>query len=175
MNTQTGQGRIHLYCGDGKGKTTAAMGLALRAAGSGKRVAIVQFLKDGTSHEIQVLQTLPQVTVFAGKVCAAFAWNMTTQQRMDTKALHTALLQAALAQPCDVLVLDEICAAYALALVDESIVKVLVTQKPASLELVLTGRDPADFMMQAADYCTVMQKEKHPFDKGVPAREGIEF
>ncbi|MEG1322444.1 MAG: cob(I)yrinic acid a,c-diamide adenosyltransferase, partial [Ruthenibacterium sp.] len=69
------RGQIHLYYGDGKGKTTAAMGLALRAAGSGKRVVIVQFLKDGTSHEIQMLQKLPQVRVFCGKVCEAFAWN----------------------------------------------------------------------------------------------------
>ncbi|MEG2435198.1 MAG: cob(I)yrinic acid a,c-diamide adenosyltransferase [Ruthenibacterium sp.] len=169
------RGQIHLYYGDGKGKTTAAMGLALRAAGSGKRVVLVQFLKDGTSHEVQMLQKLPQVTALCGKVCAAFAWNMTAQQKQDTAALHTENLKKALALPCDVLILDEICAAVTLHLVDETLIKTLVCAKPAALELVLTGRDPADFMLQNADYATEMVLRKHPYETGLPAREGIEF
>ncbi|MDD3429004.1 MAG: cob(I)yrinic acid a,c-diamide adenosyltransferase [Oscillospiraceae bacterium] len=168
-------GKIHLYCGEGKGKTTAAMGLALRAIGAGRRVTIVQFLKDGTSHEVQLLKTMPCVKVFAGKVCEAFVWNMTPQQKQQTTQLHNQQLQAALETPCDMLILDEICAAYGLGLVDAEKVKTLVTQKPLDTELVLTGRDPADFMMENADYITEMVKIKHPFDKGQPARAGIEY
>lgn len=169
------QGKIHLYYGDGKGKTTAAMGLALRAAGSGKRVVIVQFLKDGTSHEVQLLEKIANIQVLSGKVCAAFVFHMTEQQKKDTAILHTKNLQKALQLPCDVLILDEICASVAQHVIDENLVKTLVCEKPAALELVLTGREPADYMLQQADYATQMMARKHPYEKGTPARMGIEF
>ena len=163
---ETARGLVHIYCGDGKGKTSCAAGLALRAAHSGMQVAILQFLKDGTSHEMQALAALPNVTVLAGKVCEAFFWNMTDQEKTATRRLHDELLDKAAALPCDLLVLDEACAAVNLKLVD--------TDKLRAL-LVLTGRDPADFLLDRADYITEMVKRRHPFDKGIPAREGIEF
>lgn len=169
------QGMVHLYHGDGKGKTTAAMGLALRAAASGKRVAILQFLKDGDSHEVKMLAKLPNVTVLAGKVCSAFSWNMTPRQLQETRELHDQLLQKALELNCDVLVLDEVCGACSTNLLSMEPLQQLLEHKPQGLEIVMTGRNPQPCLLERADYITEMVKRKHPFDKGVAAREGIEY
>ena len=169
------RGMIHLYHGDGKGKTTAAMGLALRAAGSGKRVVIVQFLKDGTSHEVRMLSKLPGVTVLAGKACSVFTWDMTEEQKKATRELHDKNLKKALAASCDLLVLDEVCGACTQGLVTQEPLQQLTEHKPEGLELVLTGRNPQPFMLEHADYITEMVKRRHPFDRGIAAREGIEF
>ena len=99
-------GLLHLYYGDGKGKTTAAMGLALRALGSGKRVVIVQFLKGGQSGEIPLLEQLG-ATVYRGKAGQKFVFQMNEAEKAATRALQNKNLAAALAQPCDMLVLDE--------------------------------------------------------------------
>lgn len=171
---ETARGLVHIYCGDGKGKTSCAAGLALRAAHSGMQVVILQFLKDGTSHEMQALAALPNVTVLAGKVCEAFFWNMTDQEKTATRRLHDELLDKAAALPCDLLVLDEACAAVNLKLVDTDKLRALLDRNDRP-ETVLTGRDPADFLLDRADYITEMVKRRHPFDKGIPAREGIEF
>ena len=169
---------IHLYCGDGKGKTTAAMGLALRAIGHGKRVAVVQFLKNGKSGELAPL-----------KLLGAFVLS-------ETRHLNDENLKKALAFPCDVLILDEVCAACRLGMVDEDLLRDYVTGNrgrrdsefntasegediPDNLrnipEVVLTGREPAQWMLDAADYITEMKAERHPYEHGVRAREGIEF
>ena len=171
---ETARGLVHLYCGDGKGKTSCAAGLALRAAHAGMRVVILQFLKDGSSHEMRALAALPNVTVLAGKVCEAFFWNMTGEQKAATRRLHDELLDRAAALPCELLVLDEACAAVNLGLVDAGRLRA-VLDRPGRPETVLTGRDPADFLVERADYITEMAKRRHPFDKGIPAREGIEF
>ena len=99
-------GLLHLYYGDGKGKTTAAMGLALRALGSGKRVVIVQFLKGGQSGEIPLLEQLG-ATVYRGKAGQKFVFQMNEAEKAATRTLQNQNLAAALAQPCDLLVLDE--------------------------------------------------------------------
>ena len=93
-------GLLHLYYGDGKGKTTAAMGLALRALGSGKRVVIVQFLKGGQSGEIPLLEQLG-ATVYRGKAGQKFVFQMNEAEKAATRALQNQNLAAALAQPCD--------------------------------------------------------------------------
>ena len=166
---ETARGLVHIYCGDGKGKTSCAAGLALRAAHSGMQVVILQFLKDGTSHAMQAL-----AAVLAGKVCEPFFWNMTDQEKTATRRLHDELLDKAAALPCDLLVLDEACAAVNLKLVDTDKLRALLDRSDRP-ETVLTGRDPADFLLDRADYITEMVKRRHPFDKGIPAREGIEF
>lgn len=162
---------LHLYFGSGKGKTTAAAGLALRALGHGKKVVVVQFLKDGTSGEIEPLRRLG-AAVFA---CpnAKFTWLMTPQEKAAALAHNTQTLEAALQMPCELLILDEACAALRAALLPEALLQKAVLNAP--YEVVLTGRDPADWMLQNADYITEFTARRHPYEKGIPAREGIEY
>lgn len=168
------RGLVHLYWGDGKGKTTAAMGLALRALGSGRRVVIVQFLKGGRSGEIPLLQSLG-AQVLRGKAGTKFSARMDEGERAETRALHTQHLRQALELAADLLVLDEACAALEKGLVDEALLRHAVLEKPQPQELALTGRRPADWMLDAADYSTELRCHRHPYARGVPAREGVEF
>lgn len=168
------QGLIHLYYGEGKGKTTAAMGLALRAIYAGKKVVILQFLKGRASGEIILLEQLG-VKIYRGKYGNAFVSEMSDAERAETKALHMRNLQAAVAENADVLILDEVCAVWQLDMAERTRLREIVLQKPTEQELVLTGRKPAAWMIEAADYCTEMKCHKHPFQKGIAAREGVEF
>ena len=173
-------GLIHLYYGLGKGKTTAALGLMLRASGCGKRVVLVQFLKDSSCGELQQLALLPDITVLRGKARgAAFSWDMTDEQKRMTRDIHDENLKKAIALAengeCDLLVLDEALDAYQLGLLSDELLKKIVLQKPGALELIITGHDPTAWILEKADYITEMVKIKHPFDDGVTARRGIEF
>lgn len=168
------QGLVHLYWGDGKGKTTAAMGLALRALGGGLRVTAVQFLKDGSSSELAPLRGLG-AKVYAGNAGGKFVYQMTQAEKADIQARQTRLLKEALALPCDLLLLDEACAAWQLDMVDRDLLQQAVLQRPAGREVALTGREPAEWMRAAADYSTEMRCHKHPYEQGVTARKGVEF
>lgn len=168
------KGLVHLYCGDGKGKTTAAVGLALRALGAGRTVTVVQFLKDGQSGELALLRRLG-AAVYSGQPGMKFVFQMNGAEKAAARAAHDALLRRALAEPCDLLVLDEACAALALGMVDEALLKAAVQRRPAAREVCLTGRDPAPWMREAADYLTEMRCVRHPFAQGIAARRGVEF
>ena len=170
-------GLIHLYCGDGKGKTTAALGLALRAAGAGKQVVFTQFFKDGSSSEIEPLAALPGVRVFHADTVRGFYRNMTPTQREQAGKDYTALFQQVTqaAQEADLLILDEIVTACNRGVVPEKLVTDFLREKPARLEVVLTGRNPSAALLELADYITEMRKLRHPFDRGIGARKGIEF
>ena len=185
---------IHLYYGDGKGKTTAAMGLALRAIGHGKRVAVVQFLKNGKSGELAPLKLLGAF-VLSGEPETKFYKNMSKAEREETRHLNNENLKKALAFPCDVLILDEACAACRLGMVDEDLLRDYVlgtkgwrdsvsrTTEAEKFkcdernvpEIILTGREPTQWMLDAADYITEMKAERHPYEHGVRARQGIEY
>lgn len=170
-------GLIHVYCGDGKGKTTAAMGLAARAAGSGKRVVIAQFLKDGTSSELAPLSRLPGIEIIPQTRKFGFSWTLTSGERQEAAAYYAGLLEAAFAESAGagLLVLDEAVGCIGAGLLDEGRVLELLRDKPGELEVVLTGRGPSPALLDAASYVTEMCKRKHPFDSGVKARKGIEF
>lgn len=169
---------IHLYYGDGKGKTTAALGLAVRALGSGFRVVIVQFLKNHETGELSILDGLAGVTVLRGKEGSEFSFAMTEEQKEKTRRLHSLNLKAAMeladSGNCDMLVLDEVVGAYARDLIDRKLLEEFVRNKRPELELVMTGRNPATWMIDCADYASEIRKIKHPYDRGVPARTGIE-
>lgn len=173
-------GLIHFYFGNGKGKTTAALGLALRTVGYNKKVVIVQFLKDWKCGELQALSYLPNICVLRGKSSVGnFAFEMTNQEKKETKSIHDENLKKALELQikghCDLLILDEVVDAYKLGLLDTILFKNLLENKPISLELILTGHEYDEYICEQADYVTNMQKVKHPFDVGVSARKGIEF
>ena len=167
-------GLVHLYWGEGKGKTTAAMGLALRSLGAGRKVVVVQFLKGGPSGEIPLLEQLG-ARVFRGKAGQKFTFQMSEAEKAETKALQTENLRWALALEADLLVLDEACAAWQKDLADRELLKQAVLEKPEIQEVVLTGREPPDWLWEAADYITEMKCHRHPFEQGIPAREGVEF
>ena len=168
------KGLVHLYCGDGKGKTTAAMGLALRALGQGRRVVVVQFLKNGTSGELAPLKKLG-AAVYSGRPGAKFTFQMNAEEKAQATKENNARLAEALQQPCDLLILDEICAARNSGMLDEALAKQAVLERPQHREVVLTGRNPEAWMVEAADYITEMQPRRHPYEQGIPARKGIEF
>ena len=168
------KGLVPLYCGDGKGKTTAAIGLALRALGQGMQVVVVQFLKNGTSGELAPLKKLGAV-VYSGQPGAKFTFQMNAEEKAQATQENNARLAEALQQPSDLLILDEICAARNSGMVDEALAKQAVLERPQHREVVLTGRNPEAWMVEAADYITEMQPRRHPYEQGIPARRGIEF
>ena len=174
------QGLTHIYYGNGKGKTTAALGLALRAAGCGKNVVVVHFLKDWNCGELSSLELIPKVTVFQGKSSGGvFVRDMNDEQKAETKAIQDGNLKKALKLQakglCDLLILDEAIDAYQLGVLDSELFNGLLDNKPESLELVITGHRPTDDLTERADYVTEMVKRKHPYDMGVSARRGVEF
>ena len=170
-------GLVHLYCGDGKGKTTAAVGLAVRHSGRGGKVVFAQFLKDGTSGECCVLAKLG-VTVLAANPVGKFSFRMTEEEKAETAAALVRTFDAAtgfaVRERATLLVLDEICAAVNCGFLPEKTLTEFLESRPDSLEVVLTGRDPSENLQVHADYITEMKKRRHPFDEGVAAREGIE-
>ena len=167
-------GLLHFYYGDGKGKTTAAMGLALRALGAGQRVVILQFLKGGPSGEIPLLEQLG-AAVYRGKAGQKFVFQMNEAEKAATRALQNENLAAALAEQADLLVLDEAGSAWELDMVDKDLLQRVVLQRPARQECVLTGHAPVQWMLDAADYVTEMQCRRHPYQKGIAARRGVEY
>ena len=164
---------LHLYWGNGKGKTTAAMGLALRALGHGRRVVIVQFLKDGTSGEIAPLRAAGAAVYACPN--AKFTWLMDEADKAAAREASARALGRALAEPFDLLVLDEACAALKSGILDEALLRRAVAFAKNGREVVLTGRDPAPWLQEAADYSTEMRANKHPYADGIAAREGVEY
>ena len=171
-------GLIHLYCGDGKGKTTAAVGLSVRCAGAGGRVIFAQFFKDGTSSELRILETLPQVRVLFCPTQYGFFKRMSEERKAAAREDFTALLRSALAaarEGAELLVLDEAVSACNHGVIPEAELLDFLRHKPEGLEIAVTGRNPSEALMGEADYITEMVKRRHPFDAGVAARKGVEF
>jgi len=174
------RGLIHVYYGDGKGKTTAALGLAIRAAGCGKNVIIVQFLKNWKCGEHNTLSNIPNVTVLRGKTAKGkFIHEMNEEEKQETKTAQDECIKSAIALveegKCDVLILDEVIDAQRLGVIDPEILEEIIYNKPDIIELVITGHNPETRLLEYADYVTEMVKRKHPYDEGIKARQGIEF
>lgn len=170
---------VHIYCGDGKGKTTAAIGLSVRACGCGKKVLITRFLKTDHSGEVKALQALPGITVTPCERSFGFFTRMSEQQKKEAKVYYSQLLQTTLQRAVegayDLLVMDEIMAVCNYGLVEEPVVLDFLTSRPEELEVVLTGRNPSDKLIELADYVSEIKKIKHPYDRGIAARQGIEY
>lgn len=183
------RGLVQVYTGDGKGKTTAALGLAVRAVGHGLRVAMVQFMKGGgTTGEMAAAQNLaPYLTIRQfGYNCARRGTpacdHCGTCFRENRNPAH-GYAPAALAYArcicrdgaADVLILDEIAHAIRHGLLAAEEVLALLAAKPAPLEVVLTGRHMPPEIVARADLVTECRAVKHPLAAGVPARAGIEY
>lgn len=173
-------GLIHVYTGDGKGKSTAALGQVLRALGYGLRAYIVQFLKsrDSFSGEIGSLSQFHDNVelVRYHQVHPIFDPEVDVNQvRASVSEALDKAHKAMLSGDYDIVVLDEINNAAADGFVDIKTVVEFILSKPKTVELILTGRSAAQEVMDLADYVTEMKCVKHPFQKGIPARRGIEF
>lgn len=166
---------IHIYCGDGKGKTTAAIGLAVRMAGYNKKVLFMQFLKGSYTGELEILQKCENITVMRCDKNYGFFRSMTDSDKENIIKCHNENLEYVLknTDSFDMIVLDEIFAAYNYDLADREKVNEIVEKYKG--ELVMTGRDPQEWFVERADYVSEIKKIKHPYDRGITAREGIEF
>jgi len=170
---------IHLYYGNGKGKTTAALGLALRAAGAGKSVLICRFLKNNESGELVSLECIPNIEVMDCGCVKGFLPQLgEAEQAAAAVGQKTAFQRACRAmdeREYDLVVLDEVLWLKELGIVEESSICALAKKLGSRCEVVLTGGKAWDKIIACADYITHMEKIRHPYDGGTPARSGIEF
>lgn len=174
------EGYVQVYTGDGKGKTTAAIGLAIRAVGNGMKVKMIQFLKTGKTGELNIAKALgPNFEILRFESPKGFFWNLTEEKKIELKGeIRRAIGEAKKIlkeRACDILILDEIMGVLNNKLLSEEEVMELLDIKPADMELVLTGRNVPERILASADLVTEMKPIKHYFEKGVNAREGIEF
>ncbi len=172
-------GLVHIYCGSGKGKTSAALGLGLRACGRGFRVLLVRFLKDEHSGELNALKELDCFTVLKTPKTLPFTWKMTEKEKADYASYAKGMFEDALSavenNEYDMLILDEACAAAAYGMLDKNAVTAFLKTRPSTLEVVLTGRNPPEEWVELADYVSQIECIKHPFQRGIRERAGIEY
>ncbi|WP_105616224.1 cob(I)yrinic acid a,c-diamide adenosyltransferase [Vallitalea okinawensis] len=174
------KGLIQVYCGKGKGKTTAAIGQGVRAVGHGYKVIMIQFLKGNPTGEMESLKNLePHFKLFRFEKERDFFWNLTDEEKKDLsediknglnfarKVLDT--------RQCDVLILDEILGVIRNEIVPMDEVIDILDNKPAEIEVVLTGREVPEEIYQRANYVSTIEDTKHPFEEGIGARKGIEY
>lgn len=175
------QGLTFVYTGDGKGKTTAAMGLAVRAIGHGLKVKIYQFIKspDRTYGEKKILNMLG---VECEQLGIGFTWTKTPEEHREALKIGWPLAKAAvLSGDYDLVILDELNNALAIEAfpIDDVLpieeVKEMIKNKPSHVHLVITGRDAKEEIKNLADLVSVVQVEKHYYDEGITAIKGIEF
>jgi cob(I)alamin adenosyltransferase len=171
------QGLVQIFTGDGKGKTTAALGTVLRATGHGMRIFIVFFMKGEYPYgEQEVLRKLPNVSISSfGLNAFCDPNNLKPEEIEQAERALAAGREAMLSGKYDLVVLDEVNVAVAFKLIPLEKVVQLIREKPHRVELILTGRRADPKLIEMADLVTEMVKIKHPYDKGIPARKGIEF
>jgi len=169
---------LHLYLGDGKGKTTAALGLLFRAYGAGLSCFFVQFLKGTPTAELKALDRLgiPYLrTEDVKKFVPFMSEDELDACKKDHHACFAALLERVQCGDYDCIVLDEILDAVNLGMISEEQLVTFLEERKGKSEVILTGRDPSERLLSLADYVTEMKKKKHPYERGVAARRGIEY
>lgn len=173
-------GLVHVYCGYGKGKTTSAIGQGIRSTGRGLKVIMIQFLKGGPSGELKTLAKLePDFKVFRFEKERGFYKNLTFTELEELKMeIENAMKFAKKifdTKECDVLILDEILGVIENDILSEEDLITFIKYKPHNMELILTGRKLPDGLNEIADYISEIKAIKHPYEKGILAREGIEY
>ena len=172
--------KLHVYTGDGKGMTTAAMGLALRAAGHGRRVLVAQFMKKGNSGELIALERFENVRVMTARPIQGFTSRMDENQKQTVCEEQTAFAletdEAITQWQPETVILDELGIALALDMADEDSCRKLISDALSSGETVITGRNVPEWLAQKADYLSRIVMEKHPYvTEKLPARKGVEW
>lgn len=174
---------IHLYTGEGKGKTTASIGMCMRAAGRGMRVCFAQFMKGNDTGELYALKNLPGITVLRSEKKFGFYSALSEEDKAELTDIHNhildELLDAVKEGAYDMVVLDEVTYPVKWRLADKRKIRQLLNagkrEGEGGIELVLTGRGAEDFMINSADYITKMECIRHPYTRGIITREGIEY
>jgi cob(I)alamin adenosyltransferase len=174
------EGYIQIYTGNGKGKTTAAVGLATRAAGNEFKVTMVQFLKSGSTGELESAKKLSTYfNIYRFEKPRGFFWTLNDDQKAELKEeiqeAYRFCLKVMEDKQCDMLIMDEIMGALNNGLVSEEQLLELMDKKPKDMELIMTGRNVPERIMEKANLVTEMKDIKHYFNEGVPARKGVEF
>jgi cob(I)alamin adenosyltransferase len=172
------KGLIHIYTGEGKGKTTAAAGLAIRAISSGLRTLFVQFFKKHTRRgEIAILSKIGVQTMIFDKVRSPLFYPKIDKKVLidEVKKALGELEKIFLEDNFDLIILDEFVCLIRESLLSEDEALTVLKKKPKRLEIVLTGRGASEKLMEYADYVTYMNKIKHPYKNNVKGRKGIEF
>jgi len=177
MKPENWVGLVQVYTGDGKGKTTAALGLALRAAGWSMRTYIGQFLKGRHYGELESIKRLaPYITL---EQYGLDAWvhvdRVTPEHQAAAQAGLAKARQALLSGEYDIVILDEVNTALFFGVLTEEEVLELIDARPPNVELILTGRRAPQAIMDRADLVTEMREVRHPYSRGFQARQGIEF
>jgi cob(I)alamin adenosyltransferase len=171
------KGYIQIYTGNGKGKTTAALGQALRAAGSGLKTYIMQFMKDFPYGEVKSIHSFGDRIILEQCGNDTFVLNKERPTDSDVETAEQGLKQVREAMLCgkyDIVIMDEICVAIYFTLLKKEHVLSLMAEKPESVELILTGRYCPQELIERADLVTRMEQIKHYYQRGQPARKGIE-
>ena len=171
------KGLVQVYTGNGKGKTTAAAGAIVRAAGHGLRVLLVSFMKGSYAYgEYKTLRQLPNVEIAQyGLRKFTDPAKVKVEEKKQAIAALAKAREAVLSGDYDLVVMDEVVMAIAYELITLDEVLKLIADKQARVELILTGRHADNRLLEAADLVTEMVKIKHPFDRGIKARKGIEY
>lgn len=167
---------IHIYHGDGKGKTTAAFGLAMRMLGYQKKGYITQFLKDGDSGEMLFLKNCEHVVLRYSKLPQMFYFQLDQKQQQEVanQQHHLFLTMCKESSSFDFILLDEILDALSLHMISEEEL-IAFLEEHREQEIVLTGRNPSKRLQELADYVVEMKNIKHPYQKQIPSRKGVEY
>ena len=172
--------KLHVYTGDGKGKTTAAMGLALRSLGHGNRVLVAQFMKRGNSGELKALRVFENARVMTAPPIAGFTFRMTEEEKAVAREAQTAFAREAAraieAFHPQTVILDELGMALSLGMVEKEAADALIEGALAQGETAVTGRTVPDELRERADYVSRIAAEKHPYEtEKLAARKGVEW
>lgn len=173
------QGLIHIYCGEGKGKTTSALGLAVRASGNNMKVLIISFLKNDKTSEFNTLKNIENIEIITTQNNFKFVYQMNEEEKAklreyQNKVLNNAFLKVK-KENINMLILDEVFGAIETNTIDKILLDEFINNKPVDLELVMTGRYPNENYIKKAHYVSKIECIKHPYEIGINARKGIEF
>lgn len=174
------KGLIQIYTGNGKGKTTAAIGQGIRAYGNGLKVTMLQFLKGGHTGELKTIEELgDNFKIYRFESKKDFFWNLDDEQkevlRKEIKEGYNFILERIKKNDTDLLIIDEVMGVLKNKLLTEEEVLYIMENKPENMEIIMTGRDVPEKIKGKADLITEMKMIKHYFEKGVPSRKGIEY
>lgn len=174
------KGYVQVYTGNGKGKTTAAIGQAVRSVGNGLRVYMLQFLKTEPTGELEIAKLIgDRFQIFRFESVRGFFWTLSDEEKEILKSEvdkeYKFAMDVVENNRCDVFILDEIMGVLSNKLLTEEQVLELIHKKPSNMELILTGRNVPESIKEKADLVTEMKEIKHYMEKGVFSREGIEY